>query len=536
MPILVLVAVYVVAAIAPGEGRFRLAELFLLFVAAAAGYACVGVAIVATRRTDRRTALLLAVVALAVFVAIDPYHRAVQPTQSDEPQYLLITQSLVLDGDLDLANDYAGDRYRTFYEDTFPVVHAIQVGPRFYPIRDLGLPVAAVPFFAIAGRLGVMLLVSLVAAALVAQLYLLLRDLAVRPGVAVAATALVAFTHPVLTYASAEIEPELFAALLFVIAVRALRSGRRASPRQLAIASACAGLIGIFTTRGWFLSLGLGLVIAAFALVPRVDRPRRVLAGALPFVALVLLISWVDCLMFPFGDGSGRCYFIPSAGYFLIRDQQTVLSSGLPVGAAGLLLDRTFGLVSHAPFYLLAFAGIVPFARRWRAGHGAELAALLIAGGLLIGYIADIAYWWADGMPASRYLLAPLPLLVVLVALGIEALVGRWPAVGWTFVTLLAVPAAVVTALYTLQPVLGYDLAVDVQRTGYPGQLWAYVSEHWSLDAGGWWPSLVHPDARTPALVGAWLAFGLVLAVAGAWAGRSGPVRPAAGPDLEGAR
>jgi len=520
-----LVALYATAFAAPGEGPYRLAELFLLFVVAAAGYAFAGLWIAASQLLDRRAALLLAVLALAVFVAIDPYHRAVQPTESDEPQYLLITQSLVLDGDLDLANDAAGDRYRSFYEGPFPSVHAIQVGRRFYPIRDLGLPVAAVPFFALGGRLGVMLLVSLVAAGLVAQLYRLLRDLEIPARIALIATGLLAFTHPFLTYASAEIEPELFAALLLVVAVRALRSGMRTSPRGLAVASACAGLIGIFTTRGWFLALGLGVVIAVFAIGPRVHPARRVIAGALPFLALLVAISWTNCLMFPFADGSGGCYFMPSAGYFLIRDQQTVLSSGLQVGAAGLLLDRTFGLVSHAPLYLLAFAGIAPYVRRWRRGHGAELGALLIPGGLLIAYIADIAYWWADGMPASRYLVAPLPLVVVLVGLGIEALVDRWRAIGWAIVAVLAVPTAAVTALYTLLPGLGYDLAVDVQRTGSPGQLWMYVAEHWRVDAGSWWPSLVRPDGGTVALVGVWLALGAGLALAGALGGRATAVR-----------
>ena len=521
LPVGLLIATYVVAAIAPGEGHYRLAELFLLVIAAGAGYACAGLWTAAPTLTDRRTALLLAAVALAVFLAIDPYHRAVQSTQSDEPQYLLITQSLILDGDLDLANDYAGDRYRSFYDDTFSGVHAIHVGTRLYPIRDLGLPILELPFFAIGGRLGVMLLVSLTGAGLVAQLYLLLRDLGIAARTAVVAVTLVAFLHPFLTYASAEIEPELFAALLFVVAVRVLRHGTRTRSRQLAIASSCAGLIGIFTTRGWFLALGLGLVIAAFALAPCVGIVRRVLAAAVPFAVLVLAISWVNCLMFPFADGSGGCYFMPSAGYFLIRDQQTVLSAGPQVGAAGLLFDRTFGLISHAPLYLFAFAGLVPFVRRWRRGHAAELAALLLGGGVLMAYIADIAYWWADGMPASRYLVAPLPLLIVLVALGIEALAGAWPRLGWAIVALLAVPSAAVTALYTIQPALGYDLAVDIERTGYPGQFWAYIAEHWGSDLGSLWPSLVRPDARTPALVAGWLALGVVFAVGGAWAGKS---------------
>jgi hypothetical protein len=207
---------------------------------------------------------------------------------------------------------------------------------------------------------------------------------------------------------------------------------------------------------------------------------------------------------------------MPSAGYFLIRDQQTVLSAGPQVGAAGLLFDRTFGLISHALLYLLAFAGAVPLWRRARRGHGAEVAVLVIAGGLLIAYISDIAYWWADGMPSSRYLVAPLPLLAVLVALGIEALVAVWGRIGWALVALLAIPSALITGLYTVQPQLGYDLAVDVQRTGYPGQLWAYVYEHWSVDPGLLFPSLVRPDGSTPLSLVVWCAIAIGLVVLGA--------------------
>ena len=531
-PYVVFVAMLAVALVAPGESHVRLGWIYIVFVAAFSAAALYRVWPSLPGLNDRRAALLLAAIALAVFLSIDPYHRAVQPTQSDEPHYLLITQSLQLDGDLDLANDYAGQRYRSFYEDTLPDVHAIGVGSHFYPIRDLGLPVLALPFFTVDGRLGVMVLVSLVAAALVAQLYLLLRDLEVAPRIALVATALAALLHPFLTYASAEIEPELIAALLFVTAVRALRRGRRSAPRALAIASACAGLIGIFTTRGWFLSLGIGHCIAVFALAARVDLVRRVLAGALPFALLVLLISYVDCQMFPFGDGSGRCYFMPSAGYFLIRDQQTVLSAGPQVGVAGLLFDRTFGLISHTLLYLLAFAGVVPLWWRARRGHGALVAVLVIAGGLLVAYIADIAYWWADGMPSSRYLVAPLPLLVVLIGLGIEGLVAAWGRIGWVLVALLAIPSVLITGLYTVQPTLGYDLAVDVQRTGYPGQLWAYVYEHWGVDPGRLFPSLVQPDGSTPLSLIVWCAVGLGLVVLGAVLRPA--LRPAAAPGSPG--
>jgi hypothetical protein len=70
--------------------------------------------------------------------------------------------------------------------------------------------------------------------------------------------------------------------------------------------------------------------------------------------------------------------------------------------------------------------------------------------------------------------------------------------------------------LYTVQPDLAYDLAVDVQRTGYPGRLWVYVSEHWGVDPGGLFPSLVRPDAATPVLLAVWIAIAVILIGLGA--------------------
>ena len=69
---------------------------------------------------DRRVALLLGATMLAVGLVILPYDRTVVPTASDEPHYLIVTQSLVLDHDLDLANDYAGTRYFEFYPEKLP--------------------------------------------------------------------------------------------------------------------------------------------------------------------------------------------------------------------------------------------------------------------------------------------------------------------------------------------------------------------------------------------------------------------------------
>ncbi|MGH2500603.1 MAG: hypothetical protein ACRDF0_11015, partial [Candidatus Limnocylindria bacterium] len=216
---------------------------------------------------DRGGALALAAIALVLYLVILPYHRAVQPTASDEPHYLLITQSLIYDGELDLRNDYEGDRYRVFYPDRLPDMHGIEVGRAVYPIRDVGLPALSALPFALGGRSGVLALVCALAAACVAQLYLLLRDLRFAPRVALLAVAAVALTHPFLTYTT-QVYPDLIAALVFVSAARVLRHGDALRPRDLALASALTALLPWLTTRAWLIAVGLALAVAYWALAP----------------------------------------------------------------------------------------------------------------------------------------------------------------------------------------------------------------------------------------------------------------------------
>lgn len=450
---------------------------------------------------DRTAAWLLAAVVLVPFLALLPYHRAVMPTASDEPIYLVIMQSVLSDLDLDLRDEFASQGYRDFYPDVLYDHHAIEVGDAEYPIRDLGLPIFGALPFAVAGRTGVLAAMCLVGAALAAQLYQACRDLGIAPRPAFLATAGASLAHPILTYTT-QVYPELLAALVFVVAARLLREGRRTTVVRLALASLAVGLLPWLSTRAWLVAVGVGLVIAYAALRPALGIPRstlalRIAAGAGPFAALVLLLSYLDYLMFGL--------FMPSAGYYLIRDQQQVLAFTPHVGALGLLFDRVFGLVPRMPLVLIAGIGVVPLLRRTPS---ALLAALALGWLAYFLYIANIAYWWADGSPPSRYLLAGMPFVVVLLAAGIERIgeLGRWrpalTAVTWC----LAAYSFFIAFVYAVLPNIGYDLAVEIRRTGSDGQLFPFVGRVLRPDPARLFPSLVHARAEDLALAGIWLA------------------------------
>lgn len=73
----------------------------------------------------------------------------------DEPHYLMITHSLVADGDLDLANNYANNDGRLFGHDGLTIgLHAVRARTgRTLSIHDVGVGVVLVPAYVVARQI-----------------------------------------------------------------------------------------------------------------------------------------------------------------------------------------------------------------------------------------------------------------------------------------------------------------------------------------------------------------------------------------------
>ncbi len=200
--------------------------------------------------------------------------------------------------------------------------------------------------------------------------------------------------------------------------------------------------------------------------------------------------------------------------YYLIRDQQQVLAFTPQIGALGLLFDKAFGLVPRTPLYLVAALGVIPL---WRRVRSAELAALALGWLAYFVFVADIAYWWADGSPPSRYLLAGIPFLVVLLAAGIERTseLGRWRPLAEAAAWGLAAYSLFVSYVFAVLPNLRYDLALEVRSSGSPGQLFEFLGRVLRPDPAIVFPSLVHARASDLALGTVWLALVFALVVVG---------------------
>jgi hypothetical protein len=177
-----------------------------------------------------------------------------------------------------------------------------------------------------------------------------------------------------------------------------------------------------------------------------------------------------------------------------------------------LLFDRVFGLVPRAPVYLLGFVGAVALWRRWRTDRGAQLASLALGSLLSFVYIADIAYWWADGSPPSRYALASIPLLFAAVAAG-WAIVLAAPLLPRVLAWLTVAASGAVAYVYAVLPNIRYDLALDIRASGSSGGLFSLLVRVTGVDPGVLFPSIVRLDPMSLGLAAGWIALAVLLAL-----------------------
>ena len=116
-----------------------------------------------------RTLLLLAVVLAALALPAIP--------TGDEPHFLIMTQSLLRDGDLDLRDNYARGDYLEYHPQPISDPHVVEIRGTWQPVHGIGLPILSLAWFAIAGRPAVVLMLTIMTAAAIGLTWSLLARL-----------------------------------------------------------------------------------------------------------------------------------------------------------------------------------------------------------------------------------------------------------------------------------------------------------------------------------------------------------------------
>jgi len=303
----------------------------------------------------------------------------------DEPHYLVIVQSLLGDGDLDIANNHERGDYRAYYPRSLKpdsIVPGRQGAT--YSIHPVGLPFLIAPAFALAGYPGAvaaLVIIAALAAALVWQ-----------------TAARLTGSDTAATVAWLAIYPEIPAALVAALAISWLADSHRLN-RAIVAGFAIAALPWLSTK---------------YALVALVLLAAAALRGYRSRAALVALIApcaiaWTLWLYFFYALWGSP---LPGAPY---PPEHHMSLATLLVGGPGLFLDQEYGLLPYAPALVFAVPGL------WRlwldGGHRRFLGVITtLALAVLAATVGAFHLWWGGSAPPARPLASGLPLLVVPIA------------------------------------------------------------------------------------------------------------------------
>jgi len=299
----------------------------------------------------------------------------------DEPYYLMTTHSLLHDGDINLANNYARQDYFSFYSKKDNPRLKLGVYGRYgrkgkdyiYPINLPGISVLMLPFYWLSrffsGKGLTFVLkasLSLWASLLGLQVYLYSRDLWKRERLSLGLWAFYSFSSPILFYA-VHLYPEVPIALFSFYIFRKVTAEGSISSRQMIFLGFLLALFPWFGLKYNFLFWPLFLVSLYFLFKERKAGHKIFAFAAVPLVSMILFYVFVYGL---YGT------FSPVAVYEGTMTpekteafKQAVLSIPLRARLDAFLdyfLDQRDGLILYSPLYFFAFLGLVEVYRRQR--------------------------------------------------------------------------------------------------------------------------------------------------------------------------
>jgi hypothetical protein len=367
----------------------------------------------------------------------------------DEPHYLMVAESLVADGDLDVANNYRNGDGRWFGNDTLQAGPHARATPdgRVWSTHDIGVPMIVLPVYALASRASTLVpesvlerirqprglfaysLVSLSLVALTAAgLVLLMRAYGriASEGLSAIVVLAVGLSPPVLSH-SFLVFPETIAFVIVCAVVwLVLLPERDLTRARTALVMGAVGLMPWLHRKYSFLVLGLAFLIAwrQTGWIRRQDRWFLALLAALALLPQAGLHLWT---MLAWGSLGGP----------QMLDTLPFSPGNVVSGSVGLLFDRERGLVAYAPIYLLVPACWALMWTRYRAWLVPVVALFLP--------MAAFSVWSAGFSPAARYIVPLVPLLIApvfdalryrtlrRVGLGLLALQATILAVVWQY-------------------------------------------------------------------------------------------------------
>jgi hypothetical protein len=360
---------------------------------------------------SRRIAVASVAVAFAVVLAgllavrwHDP-----QPLSGDEPHYLIVSNSLWLDGDADVKNDYLDRRFLLFYlhgidPHVNPAIFNLS-SPHWYSQHGVGLPAVLVPGVMVGRVRGADIEMAILATVVLLLTFLWVRCFTGGLWLPAIAAAAIGFS-PFFLGLEGRIFPDLATAALLLGCLLILELPRK-QPWQLLLLGVLVGMSPWFHFKNAlaFATVGVIALVQVVRSTTGQDRARRLLTLAAPMaiaaIGYELVVrdwygSWLPTRMFP-----------PGNNVF-------ALSEGRGLAAAS--FDAARGLLTNNPALLLILLGLPLWMRAW-PGPFRRLALIVAPTILLQATFND----WSGGLaPAGRYELQFAPVLAPAVAIVLQ--------------------------------------------------------------------------------------------------------------------
>ncbi len=398
------------------------------------------------------------------------------PPTTDEPHYLALTDNLLTRGTLEVSAGYASGAWRAFFPGATLDAHAVVLPDgRMYSQHTAGLPLLILPGYALAGRWGVLLILAAIAACLPGLLERVARHAGAAARESRALAVCTALSAPFL-FASTLVFTEVPAAVLAAAGLLAAGSGGWA-------AACMAGLPWLHPRYAW-------LAVGVFTLDLARSR-RRVVSVAwwagLAAVSggLFLAVYHGPAFVAIFNVLSER-YPAPLATVTAGGLAGQVAFANLPVSLLGKLVDRSFGLLPYAPWFLVLGPG---WGTATRHGRGA-----LLLGATYLFVTCLFANWGGSAYP-GRTLVPLLPFAAPVLAAGIRWAGGTAPRRA-VFAALFLVSVLQACAL-TACPVLRYTSGRD-WLAARAGAAYHVLPFSWWPAMGGGTGAVTRPPAAVP--------------------------------------
>ena len=368
------------------------------------GSAC---ALISTSRTSapvaaRGSATTAGVVAALVMLAFAWAVRPLGPS-GDEPHYLLISTSVLRDGDVDLANDYAEERHLPFYPGPLTPRHVVlSASGHEYSFHGHGVALLTLPAFAFGNVDAVRLTFLSISAFGIAALWTAGRMASASWSAPATAVAALLSATPFMAQSSAIYPDGPGAAIVSFALLTTLRleRGMPVSATWLAATGATLALLPWLHLR--FSPLAAAFGVAVLWLLRRTpDRGSNALVFlTAPVISATLLFAstWV---MFETFD--------PTAPF---RQKASGSLADAPTGILGLFADHEYGLLPYAPALVFAAGGVRGLIRQFPITAVAGLVSIVAT--VLTG--ASFVWWGGTSSPA-RFLVPILPVLALCLAI-----------------------------------------------------------------------------------------------------------------------